>query len=738
MFTIYLLPLGSSMHQIGGLLYDYTLFSTPYLPPFIILALSSDLVAVIGLLCLILSVPLAVPSNLISPSEIPRFLVNFSERSIQLCRPLLRQTNPRYHRFGVPYSRKSDSNHIYAFLAFTCTILKAQGDVQHLWYARRASTRIISELMAAMYDKVLKRREFSGVVIKGEKGKGKDKTTTDDNGKRKHKREKEKASKADDRKAGTDVGKIVNAMAGDANRVRFSFIYGAPFEILIAGVFLYQLLGWSAVAGVIVILAGWPLKNPFAKRCIRIQKGVLAARDKRMGVLNELIGLYVKFIKFFAWEESWIRRALDASEAEMKWMIKGAASGMKWPIILSSLTTFPSQFLSIPSYFTSFGCVFWYPLSRSSCLLCKEASELLCPLYVYRTFRTPLNIIPTWIVQILQTGFVLKHIAVYLDEEVTDQVTSSQKDLKAEPHLAGGEDGKGFGLENATLKWNEVDDRVKSSDDDIETAASDSGSLLETDELRDTTVRFPEGQLSVVTEPTASGKKALLLALLGVQQGKIDMSKNASRYIKDKILFGYPFDEERYNAVVECCALKADLDILEDGDATVVLVTHHVELVLPVTNCLARILDGSIDTQGPIQDLRAQGNLKNIAPEAAVEVKKEGLREAVVVAGDPEVFDGGPKSPLDETKKPRKLVKDEHRETGGRQVEFSPDSSAPAKLHSHSPSSPPTNARRAKSLSSTNSYTPPSSAAVPHPLPPSFLPPPLGHSSPFALPVSSR
>jgi hypothetical protein len=65
----------------------------------------------------------------------------------------------------------------------------------------------------------------------------------------------------------------------------------------------------------------------------------------------------------------------------MKWMIKGAASGMKWPIILSSLTTFPSQFLSIPSYFTSFGRVFWYPLSRSSCLLCKEASEQLCPLY---------------------------------------------------------------------------------------------------------------------------------------------------------------------------------------------------------------------------------------------------------------------------------------------------------------------------------------------------------------------
>ena len=85
-----------------------------------------------------------------------------------------------------------------------------------------------------------------------------------------------------------------------------------------------RLLGISAFAGFVVLLIGWPLNNFIARRAIRIQKGVSAARDKRMGVLNELIGA-VKFIKFFAWEERWIQRVLGARETELQWFIKGAS-----------------------------------------------------------------------------------------------------------------------------------------------------------------------------------------------------------------------------------------------------------------------------------------------------------------------------------------------------------------------------------------------------------------------------
>ena len=50
--------------------------------------------------------------------------------------------------------------------------------------------------------------------------------------------------------------------------------------------------------------------------------------------------------------------------------------------------------------------------------------------------------------------------------------------------------------------------------------------------------------------------------------------------IKDNIIFGFPFDEERYNAVIECCALQPDLAMLEDGDATEIGV-RSVYTILP-------------------------------------------------------------------------------------------------------------------------------------------------------------
>jgi len=102
-------------------------------------------------------------------------------------------------------------------------------------------------------------------------------------------------------------------------------------------------------------------------------------------------------------------------------------------------------------------------------------------------------------------------------------------------------------------------------------------------QLRDIDITFSKGDLNLIVGPIGSGKSSLLLALLGEmrlingsfhlprQNGIAYVSQTAwlqNATIRDNILFGNEFDEERYWKVVEACALKLDLDMFEAGDRT--------------------------------------------------------------------------------------------------------------------------------------------------------------------------
>ncbi|TDL21715.1 P-loop containing nucleoside triphosphate hydrolase protein, partial [Rickenella mellea] len=98
---------------------------------------------------------------------------------------------------------------------------------------------------------------------------------------------------------------------------------------------------------------------------------------------------------------------------------------------------------------------------------------------------------------------------------------------------------------------------------------------------------------------------------------------------------------------------------------TVILVTHHVEVVMPAAHYLVRMLDGRIDTQGTVKELRERGVLEEITQESALEVqekveKSAGDDQAEINEGENKIT----RAAEEQTKKPRKLVKDEERETG--------------------------------------------------------------------------
>ncbi|EGX88534.1 ABC bile acid transporter, putative [Cordyceps militaris CM01] len=144
---------------------------------------------------------------------------------------------------------------------------------------------------------------------------------------------------------------------------------------------------------------------------------------------------------------------------------------------------------------------------------------------------------------------------------------------------------EGLGLENAFLRWH-----AKSSDPNLQDEFTLSG----------VNVAFPPAALSIVTGSTGSGKSLLLSALLeeaNIGEGRLlrppvhsvrpESSHEKVRIkvgstalvsqppwiencsILDNILFGNVYDDERYKATLDACALDHDLSVLPGGDQTI-------------------------------------------------------------------------------------------------------------------------------------------------------------------------
>lgn len=102
------------------------------------------------------------------------------------------------------------------------------------------------------------------------------------------------------------------------------------------------------------------------------------------------------------------------------------------------------------------------------------------------------------------------------EDEVTDQVSS----LKTKTSEESTPQYSTLGLKNASFRWNAAETKtedkkdVSSSQSDI-TAAINNASQADDDhrfELHDVSLILPDGELTVITGPTASGKSALLVS----------------------------------------------------------------------------------------------------------------------------------------------------------------------------------------------------------------------------------
>ncbi|KAE8621831.1 hypothetical protein XENTR_v10004987 [Xenopus tropicalis] len=336
------------------------------------------------------------------------------------------------------------------------------------------------------------------------------------------------------------TGELVNLMSSDAQQlmdltVNLNLLWSAPFQILMAVVFLWQELGASVLAGVGVLILVIPINAFIASRVKQLKKSHLKSKDQRIKLLNEILH-GIKILKLYAWEPSYQRKVADIRESEMD-VLK--SSGY--------LTTFSMLTLTCIPFLVSMATFGVYFLLDDANVL--TASKVFTTISLFNILRLPLFDLPTVISSVVQTRVSLGRLEnFFCGEEInTENIETKYSGSHA------------VGFSGASFQWDKTGPSI----------------------LKDLDFKIPEGSLVAVVGQVGSGKSSLLSAILGEMntlEGKVQR-KGAVAYVsqqawiqnalfQENILFGLAFNKQHYERVLEACALLPDLELLPNGDQT--------------------------------------------------------------------------------------------------------------------------------------------------------------------------
>ncbi|KAF9360285.1 hypothetical protein BGX26_009968 [Mortierella sp. AD094] len=471
-------------------------------------------------------------------------------------------------------------NYLYVFGLLFSSLFESLCNQNALHIGRRIFVHTISICNAEVFAKALRRKDMASPAEKSE----------DDN--------------TNDKKKDGSLN-IANLIAVDVKKLEIPFsyvfyLYGFPIQFILAGVQLYWLLGYSSLVGILCMLVTYPIPAKLYSMIMKLFKDIMKTKDERMDALNEMLSA-IRIVKFFGWESKFEEKITVAREKELQRTKESYVQ-----MIFTDIAWMVVPLLNIVVILTVYTKVFGNEIS---------ASKMFTTLALFNIMRQSLNMLPWQIKNTMQAIVSVKRINKFLLEEDLDKNTVVTKmDSKARIDTSipiigfvnasyiwpNKEQQKVEGAVAEPAKKNSWIQKVKSKFVKAPQPVVQNEPVAEVEaiqerfQLKNLNVEFPVGKLSVIVGPTGSGKSALLLALLGElerQEGSQYMPRldyghgphkdvgsgiayvaqtawlqNTS--IRNNILFGREFDQERYDAVVEGCALVTDFDILESGDAT--------------------------------------------------------------------------------------------------------------------------------------------------------------------------
>lgn len=499
------------------------------------------------------------------------------------------------------------------------------------------------------------------------------------------------------------VGKINNHVTTDmvnvveARDFLFLILY-TPLQIIFCITFLFRVLGPSSFVGFAVILAMTPLPVMMAKLIRKTQVERLKMTDSRIQAVTETCNV-LRMVKLFGWESEMSDRIYARREEEVKLLRR-----RKIYDIGVNLTNIIIPAFTLLATYGVHTVVLKKPLSTAM---------VYSSLSVFTLLRRSLQNAFQGLSTVIEGKVSLDRLNDFLhNTELLDvyqsHSTAVSNDYQSFPP------SEAIGFYSANFTWSN-----ESGADGQAFTLRVKGELI-----------FKEGSINLVIGPTGSGKTSLLMALLGEmhfiptqpdswfglprEKGLAYAAQESwvqNDTIRENILFGSQYDEDRYKAVVYQCGLERDLELFEAGDMTevgekglslsggqkaritlaravyskaqilllddvfaaldvhtsvwivdrclrghllkgrtVILVTHNIALTSPLADFIVTMGNGSIVSQGTDVSSAISKNTK-LALEAEVkEVSDDSVREPV---------DEKPSTPANDASKGKLIVSEE-------------------------------------------------------------------------------
>ncbi|XP_041055069.1 multidrug resistance-associated protein 4 isoform X2 [Carcharodon carcharias] len=341
--------------------------------------------------------------------------------------------------------------------------------------------------------------------------------------------------------AKTTTGQIVNLLSNDVNKfdqvtIFLHFLWVGPLQAIAVVALLWQEIGPSCLAGMAVLLILMPTQTIFGKWFSVLRGKTAVLTDNRIRTMNEVIS-GMRIIKMYAWEKPFSNLVAQIRKKEIAKVLQS-----------SYLRALNMASFFIASKMILFFTFLVYVLLGNTI----TASRVFVTVSLYSAVRLTVTLFFPAAIQTASEGLIsIRRIKGFL---ILEEIKKPNEDV----HSC--ENNYSVHIQDLRCFWDKN---------------------IETPSLQNITFSLKPGELVAVIGPVGAGKSSILAAILGElakEDGILDI-KGKIAYcaqqpwvfpgtVRSNILFGKEYQRAKYEKIITACALKKDLELLQDGDLT--------------------------------------------------------------------------------------------------------------------------------------------------------------------------